>query len=838
MKIKSNILYDLLDQNTGEQVTYVKTTTGYDGTVITSENEAEYVDGVIYKKLKATDGGGYAKRVAPGGYGFIEWFVGDDLSNGVANLDAVIKLSRAGLKVKLNRGVYPLECATNTTVNTDTQPLFIEGDGEKNTKVILKTQHSKTGGTWLRGYFTASRDITLKNLTLSTQSFEDGVLDQIESEYRFCTMYKPNKIKIYTPNCTFNGSISFVFQHNTYSSTSTEAEVISQYVDSVDSPNCTFNYVSKLFMFRNCYVNKLNFTDGFVNNLLGFVASAGYTEYGNLNKLVIWDNMHLNNTIIPVLTDWYHCPLVLRCHTVYYQNSSVKNLINKNKTSYPNAGGDIKGAETYALYASAEYLHFNNNDISNVLGQKEDQHDNCMFKVKGADNVYARGNKITLEKQALVDAGVLETIDSAYSTIDKNEFIYAMFGSARIEVRPEGEFIFKNNKIRVPYINKESYLPFGRVDISDNEWEIDYVATRRDDDDVQVLFYNHRTGETLLLPGISSDLNRNKFKVNAVEDSAKPLYVFGEESPIYASLDKTSFSSYYSISNNDFIIDGIDIILGAARAPRLLYNDNEVIGTGSIQIDRIGSILADNIPFANISQKIKCSGPSLFQSIRPLLWGNSEFNIYDNTHDVVVVMQTGLNDWFYNNYVSNSTPILISFNIEYINSFGVLESARYLFAQTSTNQLKYLDKTTGLITNFDPRTNTNSGIIEIQEKTGKEPEVSMFMERLDTRRCSFYFSGLSNISDYKLTSRVEGKAVNPVTFYDEWLAIDTSPLIEINQTLSDLEENKADKTFATTTTKGLIKAADIPVDSTAEDISTLVADFNNLLQRLRDQNTE
>jgi hypothetical protein len=61
MKIQNDSnLYEIIDDTTGEWVTYVKTTQGYDGTIITGVNEATYIDNVIYIKLK--NGAGYAKR--------------------------------------------------------------------------------------------------------------------------------------------------------------------------------------------------------------------------------------------------------------------------------------------------------------------------------------------------------------------------------------------------------------------------------------------------------------------------------------------------------------------------------------------------------------------------------------------------------------------------------------------------------------------------------------------------------------------------------------------------------------------------------------------------------
>lgn len=777
MKIKSNILYDLLDQNTGEQVTFVKTTIGYDGTVITSENEAEYVDGVIYRKLKATDGGGYAKRVAPGGYGFIEWFVGDDLSNGVANLDAVIKLSRAGLKVKLNRGVYPLECATNTTVNTDTQPLFLEGEGKGKTKIILKTKHSTSGGTWLRGYFKGDRDISLKNLSISTQSYEDGILDEINSEYKFCSIPKPDKIDIELINVNTYGSITFYFYNNVYGSTATPEEVLEYYVNSLKTRGCEFNYASSLFRFSECRCMLADFQDGHVKELLGHIISAG-GDPTRSNKLCIWNNMHVVNTIIPESTTWYHTPVVFGGDTIYYTNSSVYGLLNKDKTPRNYESQVVLGAETYALYATVNNLHFRNNFVINVLGVKEQHADNCAFKIKGSRNIYCENNTIIVEKKCLVDVGVLNNIEDSYSSVDKDTFVYTFFGAGKQNVSNEGELIFKNNRVRIPYVNYACMIPWATIDISGNTIEVDYVAIDRDGDD-QVLFYNHNNSESFLLIGKKSVFENNSIKVNTVEDYNLHVELLTEKTPYFITKETTSYSDIFSISDNKFYGENINYSLGINRAKRISHENNKCLSNGCFATPDKDIILplSDEVPSSYFDYSIESIGGSTFMTImKPKLWGTSKAIVKNNTQNERIIMKTNRQDWL-NDTVNINNPVLFYVNLKCIDGLGVITDLQYLFAQTSISNIRYRDYDTGLVTNVDPRDDVEYFEIRFADKYGNiSSPIGLYARFYFNRTAEFYISGLSDVASFSLETRVEGKAVNPVTFYDEWLAIDGSSL--------------------------------------------------------------
>lgn len=103
MRRKGNILYDVVDSLTGEFISYVVTTTGYDGTTITSNNESEYVDSVLWIKF-GTDQ--YAKRVVNTAIDIRSYGVtGDGATNDYTNFVLAITFaSKADVPIIINKG--------------------------------------------------------------------------------------------------------------------------------------------------------------------------------------------------------------------------------------------------------------------------------------------------------------------------------------------------------------------------------------------------------------------------------------------------------------------------------------------------------------------------------------------------------------------------------------------------------------------------------------------------------------------------------------------------------------------------------------------------------------
>lgn len=95
MTAVGNNLYGVFDAYTGEWITYVKVTTGYNGTTITTSNEATYIDRVIYIKVLSSLGGGYAKRVLAEGIADVRWFgvVGNGTTDDFVKFQSAVRIT-------------------------------------------------------------------------------------------------------------------------------------------------------------------------------------------------------------------------------------------------------------------------------------------------------------------------------------------------------------------------------------------------------------------------------------------------------------------------------------------------------------------------------------------------------------------------------------------------------------------------------------------------------------------------------------------------------------------------------------------------------------------------
>lgn len=86
----NNVWTNILDNQTGESVNFEEATTWVDGTPM---DDAK-VDGVVYRKLPISAGGGYVKRVFPDGFVNVKWFgaVGDGVADDTAAITIAVSV--------------------------------------------------------------------------------------------------------------------------------------------------------------------------------------------------------------------------------------------------------------------------------------------------------------------------------------------------------------------------------------------------------------------------------------------------------------------------------------------------------------------------------------------------------------------------------------------------------------------------------------------------------------------------------------------------------------------------------------------------------------------------
>jgi hypothetical protein len=734
MARKGDILYNFLDSKTGENVNYQKVTTFADGSAM---DDAK-CDGAIYRKV----GTEYFKRVTPGGYAPLEWFVGNDFTNGINNLAAVEKINKAGLKVKLPEGVIPLQAATDTSIINNPNTLWIEGAGKDKTKVILETKHSDATGSGTYAYFKGNQSVYFKDFDLTTRSIEDGILTEISDDYEFLSVGYPEQIKIEIYDCRISGSLIFRFN-------SDDTNKLTKFVELLRVKNCELDYISSLFAFSNCYCTTIDVQDNFISELLGTVVSSPYGAEGN--KLVKWINNYLENTIIPTVTPWYHCPIVTRCHDFYYDNNTVKNLLNKDDTLRTS----FNGAETYSHYASAQHLYFRNNIIENVSGL----HGSIAFKLKGAQNVYAKGNKISLSREALVKIGVLVNETDDLSTIDKANYGVILFGATSTQRSKGAEFNFSNNEVKVSFVSRLSFLAWGHFNVSHNLFEVEYMVTHDNQQEIASFAPNSNNDE--IDPEEKSIIDYNTVIVNKVQAPSIPVKFFSINAGNYFSITSTTvLRKLHSISYNKFGGGDVTYELGINVCKEIRYDKNETLSPDSKIIKGHYIFSSDSAaPTFHHSSSLfvnKTSDQALLTI--PRLLGESSIHVKENTQDKIYMMKTGLTNW----YISN---LLFEYTIGFLNEDEVYEVVNFKHSQAGG----YYNYKTQKLETFDARNDTPYEILEFFPKEGSLKKVRFFVELFSDRTAHWSLTGLAGSRVVDIKMKVSQRVVT-ADFHEPFLS--------------------------------------------------------------------
>lgn len=149
----NNVWTNILDDKTGESVNFEGVTDWWDGTPMDDSK----ADGVIYRKLPSSVGGGYVKRVFPDGLVNVKWFgaVGDGVTDDTLAIQSAIDVAEALKETNISiyfphsRGYLTTDTITvgaNLSVIMEA-PIYYNGDhssaamviGDPNVRTTRKT---------------------------------------------------------------------------------------------------------------------------------------------------------------------------------------------------------------------------------------------------------------------------------------------------------------------------------------------------------------------------------------------------------------------------------------------------------------------------------------------------------------------------------------------------------------------------------------------------------------------------------------------------------------------------------------------------------------------------
>lgn len=398
MRQKDDFIYEVLDSNTGEWVNYVKTLTWRDGTTITTDNEATYIDNVIYIKLKDGFGGGYAKRVLKDGYVNIDWWgaTPNESSSAVAiaNMIALRKAINTCGRVRL-KGTYYFNKGTSGTTHTITNTVF-EIVGEDDAHMIF------IGGASVLFPLPASMELfKIDGVTIDNQTVG-------------------NLLFIY--NVTFATSIDhFVITNNVFNGSPMTFRVLNPFdLDNIIGfqdgiiANNVFNGVGmNFFAFGNCafetfYVTGNRIYDMVASFLLMEVDNSGSTGIDIINaqkRFIIEYNTIINasDTVIEEYDGGLYLIFImaqsLSCEYRYNHMEGVKILV---------------PIELYDIYMTSLYGVYENNTFKNNLcfNPLTDESSKALFKGK---NVGIR--KVCQHNNFIIEEDFVRDILQRYPTM-------------------------------------------------------------------------------------------------------------------------------------------------------------------------------------------------------------------------------------------------------------------------------------------------------------------------------------------------------------------------------------------------------------------------------------
>ncbi len=679
----------------------------------------------------------------------LNWFTtGEDAQ---LNFKILCNLIDTDKKILVDK-MYPLSTSEWAAYQTNAS-IKITGTNPNTSGFILKTKH-KQG----KAYFQSTRgnNIHLENLSLTTDDYEKNI-EPNQGFYRFSdcsysSLYpeaKPSFEHFILKNCTINGAVQFSYAAHSNNTTLSEFQNLG--IKKIEVLDCTINKPVNLLTLSNLSYGQVEIKNNSVHDLLGpvfFFPISGIKEAylpfveGPGRPLLILESNKIKNTrVYQSIHNAYMSFVVAKGNNFKVINNTFENILNSRD-----------GVETYAFYCSAaNELYVHKNLLINCAskGLKQSSAGNCLIKLKNANNCIVLDNVFRLEKQALVDLGVLRSPKQALKQVKAENFRFSIFGSATQD-NDNGSYIFKNNTFDAAVISDYCWIGKSNFIFNDNIVNIKYFPktdekrwggnlTKLD----QTLFYFKSS-----ISNGHLEIKNNKI---TVEEMDKEVFHF-----TYNQNDNKQYQKAI-YEDNQFNINGV-VSLFFPRSENVTAK-NKLFGKGSIVFNQASTIKKNrSIKQFKSEQIIDEYYASPLCPYHLKNTGKAVIKTLENKDSIASVLRVNYNDL----YDIDRLPIDLEIRASFIDTRNVKKEFTYKILFKDYRNAYFIDHKSNKVINVKPYWMNKDAqfsydILPVSSNVGSNIRLSLVSQtRWPSQHKYGYilFRGLEDIKSFEISAAV------------------------------------------------------------------------------------
>lgn len=544
---------------------------------------------------------------------YMEWTIGDVTTDSVANYRALknaIQIQSEGVILKAKE--YPIAGSSNTDTRVTDKDIIIKGVNRKLSKIRLITKHtynSIADNAYFRN--DVGNNVHFENFTLLTTDFTNGIQTNINVPYAFISARRTTGTPNTKPNIDF-----VVYDRMNMKGVMIPAgvsidsinQVPSDYVNNsirkIEIDNCEFEGMYGVFGLAGMRVDQMNFTNNFVKNTKGSTIgrSGGATKPEMFDsippmKVYIANNRWVNDSVINGRDFSYLSPVVFQQGAITFENNYVEGLRSRTELT-----------EVYPWYiTSNDRVIIKDNTFKNIFG-KQSNYGAYAFDLKGNTNQAISGNKFTIDKQVLIDVGLIDSLTQDLTTL-KDTLKYSL-----MKINPDDNAIkqrdltIKDNIINVPFVNGHTDIhTLSRFEFTNNTIKIGHFGAHKaggyggGQDSEGTIFWNRTPAEVAI-----DNKNNWVSKGNnwSIEYSEVDKIYYNKGSAFSSSTDVTVAFSDQIISDN-WGVSNAEVLYTLADAQRATIKTVMTGENSSVGIDRISSSVTLRPPVATTNFDVK-----------------------------------------------------------------------------------------------------------------------------------------------------------------------------------------------------------------------------------------